>query len=104
MRPSETGTEESFGRAGLERSRRCPTSGFRSARRILGDKILCSTAALILSRIPRQIRGQFFDEKAKGGRQFKSALLHISVSRGSVIAENRSKSARVRAICDRART
>ena len=36
--------------------------------------------------------------------KFKSLLLHHSVSRFPDIAENRSKSARVRAICDRART
>jgi hypothetical protein len=38
------------------------------------------------------------------GREFKSLLLHTSVSGSADIAENRSKSARVRAICDRART
>ena len=35
------------------------------------------------------------------GRGFKSLLLHHSVSRFSDMSENRSKSARVRAICDR---
>ena len=38
------------------------------------------------------------------GWKFKSTLLHTRVSRSADIAENRSKSARVRAICDRART
>ena len=38
------------------------------------------------------------------GQEFKSTLLHTSVSRVSEMAENRSKSARVRAIYDHAWT
>ncbi len=45
-----------------------------------------------------------FPINANEGLEFKSILDHTSVSRVSDIAENRSKSARVRAICDRART
>jgi hypothetical protein len=41
-------------------------------------KILSSTAALILVRIPRQIRRQFTRSKLNEGRQFKSSLGHIS--------------------------
>ena len=43
-------------------------------------------------------------KRRSGGRRFKSTPLHISVSGSADIAEIRSKSARVRAICDRART
>ena len=42
-------------------------------------------------------------ERRSRGRGFKSTPLHTSVSRCSDMSENRSKSARVRAICDRAR-
>src|ERR1700735_2051557 len=69
-----------------------------------GDNALCSSAALINPEYLAKIRGQFCDEKAKRGRGFKSTLLHISVSKVSEMVENRSKSARVRAIFDQART
>ena len=86
------------------RSCRCQPRRFRNARRILGDKILCSAAAFISVRIPRQIRGQFPGQNRMRGRRFKSLLLHTSVSRFLEMSENRSKSARVRAICNRAWT
>jgi len=44
----------------------------------------------------------FAMKKRSRSRQFKSTLLHISVSRFSEMPEDRSKSARVRAICDHA--
>jgi len=53
-------------------------------------------------RISAKFAGNFAMKWRSRGRGFKSALLHISVSRVSDIAENRSKSARVRAICDSA--
>ena len=43
-------------------------------------------------------------QKPEGSRGFKSPSLHTSVFRVSDMAENRSQSARVRAICDHART
>ncbi len=57
-----------------------------------------------LSQISGQLRRQFCDEKATWDRQFKSTLLPTSVSGSADIAKNRSKSARERAICDRAHT
>src|ERR1700690_2492241 len=59
---------------------------------------------LIFGKFDAKSAGNFAMESRSRGRGFKSALLHISVSRVLDISENRSKSARVRAICDRART
>src|ERR1700733_16165206 len=69
-----------------------------------GDDALSSMAALIFRKSVAKSADNFSMKRRSGGRQFKSTLLHISVSRISDTSENRSKSARVRAICDRART
>src|SRR5260370_18927243 len=69
-----------------------------------GDDALCRSAALINSEYAARFADNFAMERRSGGREFKSLRLHHPVSRLSDIAENRSKSARVRAICDRART
>src|ERR1022692_1386412 len=69
-----------------------------------GDDALSSTAALIFRKFVAESADNFSMKRRSGGRQFKSALLHISVSRFLEMSENRSKSARVRAIRDRART
>jgi hypothetical protein len=58
---------------------------------MLGDNALCSSAALINSEYPAKFAGNFAMERRSGGREFKSTLLHISVSKVSDIAENRSK-------------
>jgi len=63
-----------------------------------GDGALSSTAALIFSKFVAKSADNFAMKRRSGGREFKSTLLHHSVSRSSDIAENRSKSARVRAI------
>jgi hypothetical protein len=69
-----------------------------------GDDALSSTAALIFRQFVAKSADNFAMKRRSGGRQFKSSLLHISVSRFLEMSENRSKSARVRAIRDRART
>jgi hypothetical protein len=56
------------------------------------------------NRMARQIRGLSCDEKAKWIHEFKSKAPNIPVFRVAHISENRSKSARVRAICDDPRT
>ena len=63
-----------------------------------GDDALCSFAALIKTEYLAKSASNSAMERRSGGREFKSTLLHTSVSRSSHIAENRSKSARVRAI------
>jgi hypothetical protein len=68
------------------------------------DNALCSSSALIISESLAKSAGNFTMERRSRGQWFKSTLLHISVSRFSDITEYRSKSARVRAIRDRART
>jgi hypothetical protein len=69
-----------------------------------GDNALCSSAALINSQYPAEFAANFPMKRRSRGREFKSTLLHTSVSMVSDIGENRSKSARVRAICDGERT
>jgi hypothetical protein len=60
-----------------------------------------SPALLLFSRqILGQNRGQFPDYDRSWGREFKSILLHHPVPQFSDLSENRSKSARVRAIFD----
>ena len=61
-----------------------------------GDDALCSSAALINSEYRAKFAGNFAMGRRSGGRGFKSLLLHTPVSRVADIAENRSKSARVR--------
>jgi hypothetical protein len=51
-----------------------------------------------------RVADNFANENRIGGRRFKSCLDHTSVSRFPDLAENRSKSARVRAIFKRAGT
>jgi hypothetical protein len=68
------------------------------------DNALCSSAALINSEYPAKFAGNSAMKWRSRGRGFKSTLLHISVCRVLDIAENRPKSARVRAICDHPRT
>src|SRR5208337_283115 len=65
-----------------------------------GDDALSSTAALTFSKFVAKSADNLAMKRRSGGRQFKSVLLHISVSRFLEMSENRSKSARVRAICD----
>src|SRR5258708_38648655 len=72
--------------------------------RMQGDDALSSTAALIFRKFIARYADNFSMKRRSSGRQFKSALVRTSVSRVSDIAENRSKSTRVRAICDRALT
>ena len=69
-----------------------------------GDDALSSTAALIFRQFVAKSADNFAMKRRSGGRQFKSILLHTSVSGVSDISENRSKSARARAICDHPRT
>src|SRR5208337_3872198 len=69
-----------------------------------GDDALSSTAALTFSKFVAKSADNLAMKRRSGGRQFKSVLLHISVSRFLEMSENRSKSARVRAICAHART
>ena len=73
-------------------------------RRMRGDDALSSSAALIFGKFIAKSAVNFAMKWRSRGRGFKSLLLHHLVSRSADIAENRSKSARVRAICDRART
>ena len=80
------------------------TLGEKHSRRTRGDNALSSSAALIFFKLVANSADNFAMKRRSGGRQFKSTLLHISVSRFSEMSENRSKSARVRAICNRART
>ncbi len=63
-----------------------------------------STAAFILAEYLAKSADNLPMERRRRGRGFKSLLPYISVSRFLEMSENRSKSARVRAICDRART
>src|SRR5208337_1486322 len=69
-----------------------------------GDDALSSTAALTFSKFVAKSADNLAMKRRSGGRKFKSCSLHISVSRFLEMSENRSKSARVRAIRDRART
>src|SRR5208337_4094279 len=69
-----------------------------------GDDALSSTAALTFSKFVAKSADNLAMKRRSGGRQFKSVLLHISVSRFLEMSENRSKSARVRAICAHAWT
>jgi len=57
----------------------------------LGDDCLCSIVALIFREFVAKCADNFAMKRRSGGREFKSTLLHISVSRFSDIAENRSK-------------
>ncbi len=78
--------------------------GEKHSRRTRGDNALSSSAALIFFKLVANSADNFAMKGRSGGRQFKSTLLHTSISRVSDIAENRSKSARVRAICAHVRT
>ena len=69
-----------------------------------GDDALSSTAAFIFRQFVAKFADNFAMKRRSGGRQFKSILLHTSVSAVLDTAENRSKSARVRANCDHPRT
>ena len=84
------------------------TAGWDQERNTLGANAwrnaLCSSAALINSEYPANFASNFAMKRRRGVEGSNPLLLHHSVSRVSDIAENRSKSARVRAICDRART
>jgi hypothetical protein len=75
----------------------------KHSRRTRGDDALSSTAALIKTEYLAKSASNSAMNRRSGGREFKSTLLHHPVSRFSDIAENRSKSAPVRAICDQAR-
>lgn len=104
-----SGEQESRAVPSIERdSKRCSDAvcngSEKHSRRMRGDDALCCTAAALIS-------GQFVVKSADNsavnrrnrGQEFKSTLLHISVSRVLEMAENRSKYARVRAICAHAR-
>jgi hypothetical protein len=80
------------------------TLGEKHSRRMRGDDALSSMAALIFRKSVAKFADNFSMKRRSGGRQFKSTLLHHPVYRYSDISENRSKFARVRAICDRWRT
>jgi hypothetical protein len=73
-------------------------------RRMRGDDALSSGAALIFREFVAKSADNFAMKRRSGGREFKSTPLHTPVPRVRDIAENRSKSARVRAICDHPRT
>jgi hypothetical protein len=68
--------------------------------------MIISAAELLLIRAEYSAKfaGNFAMKKRRGGREFKSNADNRSVSRVAPILENRSKSARVRAICDDPRT
>jgi len=76
----------------------------KHSRRMRGDNALSSSAALIFCKLVANSADNFAMKGRRRGRQFKSTLLHHPVSRFSEIPENRSKSARARAIRDRAWT
>ena|SRR5208282_593917 len=80
------------------------TLGEKHSRRMCGDNALSSSAALIFYKLVANPADNFAMKGRRRGRQFKSTLLHHSVSRFSYFSENRSKCARRRAICERART
>src|SRR5208337_2834473 len=80
------------------------TLGEKHSRRMCGDNALSSSAALIFYKLVANPADNFAMKGRRRGRQFKSTLLHTSVSMVSDAAENRAKSARVRAILDCART
>ncbi len=63
-----------------------------------------STAAFILAEYLAKSADNLPMGRRRRGRGFKSLLPYISVSRFLEMSENRSKSARVRAICAHART
>jgi|HubBroStandDraft_4_1064222.scaffolds.fasta_scaffold410539_1 hypothetical protein len=71
---------------------------------MIGDYYLSSTAALIFWQFVAKFAGNFAMKRRRGGREFKSNADNSAVFKISAISENRSKSARVRAICDRAWT
>jgi len=80
------------------------TLGEKHSRRTRGDNALSSSAVLIFCKLVANSADNFAMRRRSGGRQFKSTLLHHSISGFSDVSENRAKSARVRAIPDRART
>ena len=85
---------------GAERAQR-----FRNQRRSSGDEILSSTDASFSAQIPRQSCGQFPRTPPHHGvASSNPLLLHHTVLHFSDISENRSQSARERAICDDAWT
>ena len=53
-----------------------------------GDNALCSSAALINSEYPAKFAANFPMKRRSRGREFKSTLLHTSVSGSADIAEN----------------
>jgi hypothetical protein len=80
------------------------TLGEKHSRRTRGDNALSSSAALIFFKLVANSADNFAMKRRSGGRQFKSTLLHHPISRFSDISENRSKTTRVRAIYECART
>ncbi len=65
---------------------------------------LSSTAAFFFSKYLAKLANNFAMRRRSEGREFKSIPLHHPIPRFSDISENRSKSARVRAIYDHAWT
>ena len=65
--------------------------GEKHSRRMRGDNALSSSAALTFYKLVANSADNFSMKRRSGGRQFKSTLLHISVSRFPDISENRAK-------------